>query len=267
MQVDLSLAINYIPACTCLAKMVIFMTCVIPIHQGEEIGVFSILSFILYMDRLVCHNIIFDSNSILLAVFFSNVHQLVRSVAPTSNVIFPIILLHIIWCGFCIMLLVEPPLLSRWIDRKGRAYTLIPPLIMVLVLTCLTFVREDTEIALIKFCRAIAFSLLCLIWIYLVGVNNTHSIEYLKDTSSQFISRMAPVLYSPIWISGIFCISSVMALLYQYIKFTKKIPVQEYPQQEICISTNQDHADTESGDVYELFKMAKHGGKLPLAAE
>jgi len=265
MQVDLSLAINYLPACTCFVKMVLFMTCVISITQGEEIWLFFILSFLLYMDRLIWRNIIFDSNSILLAVFHSNVYRLVRSVAPITNMMITTIICHILWAAFCLTLLVEPQILSRWIDKRNRAYTLFPSLVMITVLSLFTFIREDIETSLTNFCRAIAFNLLCLVWIYLIGVNNTQSIEYLKDNSSQFISRMAPLLYSPIWISGIFCISSMIALLYQYTNLTRKnTSVQEHPPppQDCVIQVKNDTVDTEQGDLYEIFKMAKQLGKL-----
>ena len=276
MQVDLSLAINYLPACTCLSKMVGFMTLMILIHPGVEIEFYPIIAFILYMDRLVSHNIIFDSNSILLAVFFSNAHQLVRSMAPVANWGFPVFVLHIMWVGLCTILIVEPPFIVRWMERKSKWYTLIPSLVMVVVLSFLTFIKDDIDSPLIKFCRAIAFNLLCLIWIYLIGVNNTHSIEYLKDTSAQFISRMAPVLYSPIWISGVFCMASILALVYQYINLTKNVPVyQSYtkpdpihsPTQEIVGGNKNDTMDAESGEVYELFKMAKQGGRLGTITE
>ena len=217
------------------------------------------------MDRLIWRNIIFDSNSILLAVFHSNVYRLVRSVAPITNMMITTIICHILWAAFCLTLLVEPQILSRWIDKRNRAYTLFPSLVMITVLSLFTFIREDIETSLTKFCRAIAFNLLCLVWIYLIGVNNTQSIEYLKDNSSQFISRMAPLLYSPIWISGIFCISSMIALLYQYTNLTRKnTSVQEHPPppQDCVIQVKNDTVDTEQGDLYEIFKMAKQLGKL-----
>ena len=73
---------------------------------------------------------------------------------------------------------------------------------------------------------------------------------------------MAPVLYSPIWISIFFCIASVLALLYRYIHLVKHAHIEEYTQKEELGVIEEEPADMESGEVYELFKMAKQGGKL-----
>jgi hypothetical protein len=49
-----------------------------------------------------------------------------------------------------------------------------------------------------------------------VGIHSQHGIEYLKESSCQFVARLAPVLYSPLWLSMLFCPAVVWALLLQH---------------------------------------------------
>ena len=82
-RVDLALAVNYVPACFCLCKVLVLMLALSLIQPGEEIRTGYIpLAAVLYMDRLVMRNMIFDANAILLALYFANVHAAVRATSP-----------------------------------------------------------------------------------------------------------------------------------------------------------------------------------------
>ena len=74
-RVDLALAVNYVPACVCLCKALVLMLALALIPAGEEVrGGYIPLAAMLYLDRLVVRNMIFDANAILLALYFANVH-------------------------------------------------------------------------------------------------------------------------------------------------------------------------------------------------
>ena len=82
-RVDLSLAVNYVPACVCLCKALVLMLAMSLIPPGEEIrNGYIPLAALLYLDRLVMRNMIFDANAILLALYFANVHAAVRATSP-----------------------------------------------------------------------------------------------------------------------------------------------------------------------------------------
>lgn len=79
--VDLTLAVNYLPACACLGKLLVFSLAIALIPPGDEIKAFVPLAAMLYLDRMITRNIIFDASAILMAVFFANVHASIQATA------------------------------------------------------------------------------------------------------------------------------------------------------------------------------------------
>ena len=82
MQIDLTLAVNYVPAALCLIRLMCYLFLMGIFHSGEEIGGYTILGLLLWMDRVIFRvylkNIIFDSSAIILAVYVSNVFLTLR---------------------------------------------------------------------------------------------------------------------------------------------------------------------------------------------
>lgn len=67
-----------------------------------------------------------------------------------------------------------------------------------------------------RFYRGVSFALLSLVWIYVVGIHQSQSLEPLKDNSSHFIARFSPVLYLPHALSFLFSAMAWIAMGYQY---------------------------------------------------
>ena len=79
-----------------------------------------------------------------------------------------------------------------------------------------TAAAEPLEDPPVRACRALAFTLLAFAWVYVVGIHTPQGIEYLKETSCQFVVRLAPVLYSPLWLAALFSPAAVAALALQH---------------------------------------------------
>ena len=92
MQIDLSLAVNYVPAALCLMRLMFYLFVMCLIHPGHEIGGYSILALILWTDRVIFRvyvkNFIFDSSAIILCVFASNVFLTLRGFNTTPHMSF-----------------------------------------------------------------------------------------------------------------------------------------------------------------------------------
>ena len=92
MSVDLTLAVNYVPAALCLIRVLIFTTGICLIGPGEELGGYQILALVLYLDRVVLatftQRTIFDSNAVIAAVFFSNIFAAIRACVTDTRVTF-----------------------------------------------------------------------------------------------------------------------------------------------------------------------------------
>lgn len=217
-QVDLALAVNYLPACNCLVKLLLFTAVLSVIPEGEEVlGGYLVLAALLYLDRMVTKNIIFDANAILIAVFFANVHAVIRAngagMRPHPAFMW---LLHLAWFVACVVLVIDPPPVRQLFERRAQANRLAPVVLMLVVIVATSYFQGDLEPASLRAGRGLAFTLLSFAWIYVVGIHSQNGIEYLKESSCQFVSRLAPVLYSPFWLSMLFCPAVVWALLLQH---------------------------------------------------
>ena len=82
MQVDLSLAVNYVPACSCIVRLLILLLFTSHIDDEHEIGGFVLVSLLVYLDRITnrvwAGNVIFDSSAVIMAVFFAEIFQVLR---------------------------------------------------------------------------------------------------------------------------------------------------------------------------------------------
>lgn len=218
-KVDLALAVNYLPACNCLVKLLVFTAVLSVIPEGEEVlGGYLVLAALLYLDRMVTKNIIFDANAILIAVFFANVHAVIRAsgVGMRPHPVF-MWFLHLVWFVACVVLVIDPPPVRQLFERRAQANRLAPVVLMLVVIVVTSYFQGDLEPASLRVGRALAFTLLSFAWIYVVGIHSQQGIEYLKESSCQFVSRLAPVLYSPVWLSVLFCPAIVWALVVQHV--------------------------------------------------
>jgi hypothetical protein len=283
-KVDLALAVNYVPACVCLCKALVLMLVLSAIQPGEEIrGGFIPIAAMLYLDRAVIRNMIFDANAILLALYFANVHAAVR--ATSHRQAYPVLLggLHLCWAGMCLTLLAEPWKVRWFLDSKRlQASKLVPVFMMLLVLVGTSYVHAPLESGPVRACRALAFTLLAFAWIYLIGIHSPHGIEYLKDTSCMFVTRLAPVLYSPLWLAVLFLPASVAAIVWQYSARSGAQQQQPDPREAVTVvvvapSTEQQEQQQggppqappseDTVQLQELFRMAKQGRTLDVIRE
>ena len=265
-KVDLSLAVNYVPACLCLCKALFLMFLLGAIPPGEEIrGGYIPLAGMLYLDRLVMRNMIFDANAILLALYFANVHAAVRATSLRQT--YPVFLegLHMCWVGMCLTLLAEPDKVRWWLEKRAQASKVVPVVFMLAVLVGTAYVHAPMESGGVRLCRALGFTLLAFAWIYLVGIHAAHGLEYLKDTSCQFVTRLAPVLYSPLWLAALFVPASIAALAWHYsLRFDKAGVLQEVVVSPGPAETPKTET-SEDAQLHELFRQAK--GRLEAIPE
>lgn len=224
--VDLTLAVNYLPACGCLVRLILLMLALALVPVGDEIlGGYLAIAAALYLDRTLTHKIIFDGNAILLTVFFANIHAVIRAATSTMRAYTPIVGAgHLIWAAGCTLLIADPPLVRQALDRKVAGNKLVPVSAMLVTIVTTAYFQCDLEPILIRACRALAFTLLAFAWIYVIGIHSNQGVGYLKESSWQFITRLAPVLYSPLWLAALFCPAIVWALVVHHKSRQKQSP-------------------------------------------
>ena len=218
LNVDLTLAVNYLPACACLGKMLVFMLALTAIPSESEVDGLVILAAVLYMDRLTTRNIIFDANAILMAVFFANVHAGIRATSTHRAYGGLVDGMFLCWSMGSLMLILEPAPVKRMFDKRARMAKIVPVLLMLLIVTCISHFHCVLEPGGLRACRAVAFTLLAFAWIYIVGIHTPHGIEYLKENSCQFVARLSPVLYVSPWVAIGFTFGAVGAFGVQFMR-------------------------------------------------
>jgi hypothetical protein len=270
-KVDLALAVNYLPACACLGKLLLLMLAVSLVPAGEELfGGYILMAGVLYLDRVLTRNIIFDASAILLAVFFSNVHAAIR--ATSTHRSYPVLMggLHLCWIAMCLLLLAEPEPVRRVFEKRVRASKIVPVALMLVIIVCISHFHRPLESGPVRAGRAVGFTLLAFAWIYVVGIHMGHGLEYLKDTSCQFVARLAPVLYSPLWMAGLFIPAAIGSLVVQHTRLTEPQEPDRSgyaPVQVVIAPPKPPEPAVEEGDLEELFRMAKqNAARNPLDA-
>jgi tellurite resistance protein TehA-like permease len=263
MQVDLTLAVNYLPACVCLCKVLVFALLVCLIPPGEEVrGGYIPLAAMLYLDRLITRNVIFDANAILLAVYFANVHAAVRATSHRQAYAIFVYGLHLCWIGMCLTLLLEPSHIKWFLERRMQASRIVPVLFMLFVLVGTAYIQTPLEPGPTRACRALGFTLLAFAWIYVVGIHTQHGLEYLKETSCQFVVRLAPALYSPLWLAVLFAPAALAAMAVHH--SSRALPTaQEGLPTQVVIEPPQ-KGQGELADDAQLFRQAKLQGRAGL---
>ena len=267
LHVDLSLAVNYLPACACLGKVLVCMLGISMIPPRNEVDGLLIIAAMLYIDRMITRNIIFDANAILLAIFFANVHATVRAISTQHAFRILVDGMFLFWACGSLLLLGEPHVVKKAVERTPAAARIVPVVLMLIIVVAMSHVHEPLEAGGARACRAVAFTLLAFAWIYIVGVHAPTGIEYLKENSCQFVARLAPVLYATPWVAVLFTFGAVAAFATQYMRLLTPMPVlptsrppdtasfpPEPPQlhQPLAPSNPAVPDDTE-----ELFRMAR----------
>jgi len=216
MSVDLTLAINYVPACGCLLRLLSFLIIVYGIHPGQEIGGYTILAALLYIDRVTTPLVIFDTNAVLVSVFLSLLHGVIRAcqTGPSAHAVEGT--LALLWGLACACLIVNPPPLRLFWERQAFLERLGPTVLMLLMVVYTSFVHADREPFAMQAWRSVGFSLLCFGWVYLVGLQDAQGVEHLRHHSYRFVVRNAPMLYAPRWCTYVFCVLACLGLAVQY---------------------------------------------------
>ena len=109
-----------------------------------------------------------------------------------------------------------------------------------------------------RFVRGMYFALLSLVWIYVVGIHQSQALEPLKDNSSHFIARFAPILYMPTAVAFLFGVMAAACVAYQYYK-TFVEPATKDLESGPKDPPQPERLDTieEEQDLEEIFRKAR----------
>lgn len=161
-------------------------------------------------------------------------------------------------------MILEPVHLRKTFERRARLYHVIPAMLTALALLAQIQVHAPYEDHASRFFRGLSFALLCIVWVYVVGIHQTQALEPLRDNSSHFIARFCPVLYMPVPLSVLYTGVAVAALGYQYYKlFICDKHMEHGTDMEMAHLAQEEPASRldviqeEPQELEEMFRLAK----------
>jgi hypothetical protein len=171
--IDLTLAVNYIPAVVCLGKAALISFGLSVLNPGTHLGGFIIFAMLLNIDRAVACARIFDENGLQLCILASWVINYLRVANEAPVMLNPIA--SGLWLSFSLSLVVEPKIVQEAFvlygqGAGGTAHKLIPAVVTSLFVGVVSYTPLAPESGVVKTSRTMAFAGLCVAWVYVVNV-------------------------------------------------------------------------------------------------
>lgn len=265
MPVDLSLAVNYIPACVCIVKA-IFLFVVISIGK-QIIGypLYVMLVCVLVMDRVVNKFRIMDVNAVLWVILGYVMWAEVRRGQLVSVPWYVSYGFYGLWGVGSLVMIIEPSRVRKMIENKfiyGKYHALACVMLHVCLMSCIHMDEDWTDVF---FWKVIMYTLLCVSWVYIVGVYETSTYDPNQmESGIQFTIRMWPALSSPPWVFLAFSIAATAALVIKH-----RRGVREDVSHEIHVTSEPytplqsvSSAVDEREELHKLLNAAKSGARL-----
>jgi hypothetical protein len=229
-HIDLSLAINYLPAVSCILKTLLMSSTLIMVTSEHNLGVFTIFAMLLNLDKVVSGERIFNGNAVLCLIllsWFLNYLRVGMKHVPvfTGSV-------SVFWAIFSLTIILEPARVRRIIATDSWGDTTLvnpkphhwnlkrlgPSIVNTLWICLISFTHLEEETGSFKIARSLSFSILCVAWVYIVGVWQRCGQTHMAIFTQNLLARFSPILFSPPLVCLGFIFVCVFALLYLYVE-------------------------------------------------
>ena len=231
--IDLSLAVNYLPAVGCLLKSLILISILATVKVQYVFSTFSILAMVLNVDKVVTSERIFNGNAVLYAILVSWALNYLRTTmqpAPAFNFV-----ISFFWSILSVAMLMELRSLHSFLvahyatdpdscnmRRSNTGYRglkrIVPTALNMLFMGSISFIYTEDEPASIKIARSLAFCLLCIAWVYTVGVWQRCAAPMLGIFTQNMLTRFYPVLFLNAYCALVFTATCIMGLVGLYVE-------------------------------------------------
>jgi hypothetical protein len=221
--IDLTLAVNFIPAVVCLCKAALISFSLSILDPGEHLGGFVIFVIVLNVDRAVSCARIFDENAVQCCILAAWVINFLRALAVAPKVLNPAATFF--WVLFGYALVLEPKWIQEFFVMYGYGSggvfkRVLPGVITSLFVVVMAFTPLNSESGVIKSARSVGFACLCVAWVYVVSVWRP---KPRHNGSCVFkchllLSRFCPILYIHCVVALLYAIGCVALLVYHYVQ-------------------------------------------------
>ena len=225
--IDLTLAVNFIPAVICLAKAALISFCLGIVQPWHHLGGFIIFAMLLNIDRSVACAKIFDENAVqmvILAAWIINVLRVAVETSKLAQTLNPV--LSVSWVSLSLALVVEPKIVQECFvlygqGSGGTVRKLLPAVLTSLMVGCISFTPMPDESGAVKSIRALSFATLCVLWVYVVSIwrrNKRQVANVCVFETHALIARFCPVLYIHSVLAFWFVVACLGCVVYHYVR-------------------------------------------------
>jgi hypothetical protein len=227
--VDLTLAINYLPAVACIFKTILLASILSIPALSDTLITYPILAMLLNIDRLLAPQRIFDTNAVLCSVLLSCVVNTLRLHASAPPM--AVSATALAYVAFSLLLVVEPngvpEFFALYSAGAGRFRQALPAIGNCLYIASFTLLPAQPQSGLHRILRASGFAVLCIAWVYVVSLwrrprpRGTMLCPRADGGLCVFachalLARFSPVLYIHYVAAVVFAIVCVAAMGYHY---------------------------------------------------
>ena len=263
-NIDLTLAVNYIPACSCTMRLLAFLLWLSILAVYDDHRYYVILGIVLYLDRIIHRNMtIFDSNAVICTVYFANIYQHLRR--SSDDVHFAVLLVYFVWSVFSCFFQWNQGILLKWLKVIPFQSHIVEAHFTSVVVLYLLYHTAQVEPYGWVIGKSITYNLVVIAWVYIVGLRRPSS-----NMNAKCIVRFLPILVLPIWMSVLFTVVSVGILIYHFkqsfhnnntLQATINKPVVNNSNTMNVLPKNtpviQEETASEMEDIEAMFRLAK----------
>ena len=229
--IDLTLAVNYLPAVEVVLKVALFASTLSLMDQSEIFYGVAVMALMLSVDRSLRCELrspgsvwILDGNALQFAVLMSWFVNRLRTEASAPGFVLPLAMMA--WILASLALVAEPKAVQEFYGLYGGAGGTLrqigPGVVNSFFVGLSAFLPCEAESGGVRVLRSLGFTLLCVLWVYVVGVwrarPRQHQGGMCMFASHALIARFCPVLYLPWFWALMYGLNGLGAMVYHYVQ-------------------------------------------------
>jgi len=192
LSIDLRLAVNYLPACACVLQSTALSIVLCAVHSVRLLPAFVPVCLCLVVHRASPRTLrIFDGSGVLFSLFLAHCVAALQEFGGGWWTLWPPLhaALSLEWPAAAGYLLCNPP------SHRARLQAFLALACAHASVFGFLHRPEGAEHRLVRVGRDLAFTALCLVWTYVVGIYRRRLTREPSESSAHFAVYFWPVLY------------------------------------------------------------------------
>ena len=250
--IDLRLAVNYLPGCICLGKTALALAFLAGVRMADLPPAYVLLITQVAVDRVKMTCRIMDSNAVVLCIIAAEMVQLLREVQEPWWGLWPGVWygVSLTWAGFAMCCMNDLLGVSR-LRGTWRGTFLLTGLFVFAMSMC----RSVGEHWVGRVARGLTFSLLCILWTYVVGIHHKRLVPP-QDSGTEFAVNFSPVLFVHNYVAMLFAAVALQVIIVGLLPKRGAEQRSDAPR-EACPQSQFVEPDTENSmdELVELYRL------------